>query len=158
MAEGVLEISWKASASINPSRFAKQDSSGDFLVTVCGAGERSIGITGDSTKYPQVATGFGSGMGTVHCEANDHVKLWAPGERCLLECNNAGSAAAPTISAGDWIISAANGIGVKWTTNGTGGNTADTPSNIGALALVIPTAGLSSVLVDVMVLYFSHTP
>lgn len=154
-----LASTWRARGNINPSRFVKIDTASDFGVLQCGAGERTIGIVPDGTKYPVVDAGFGSGASTVHAESGDPVRVYTSGEECLLEVNNAGTGAAPAISPGDFLISDANGRGIKWTTNnGSGGQTADTPSFIGAVALEAPSSGLSVAVIRVMVAYFSHTP
>jgi len=150
---------FQAKGNINPSRFVKIHTSSDFGVVQSGAGERTFGIVGDSTKYPQVASGFGSGANAYHAESGDPVRVYAQGEECLLEVNNAGTGAAPAISPGDFLISDENGRGIKWTTNnGSGGQTADTPSYVGAVALEAPTSSASVAVIRVMVAYFSHTP
>jgi hypothetical protein len=154
----LVNPAFRAYGNINPSSFVSIYGSADFTVQAAGAGVRTFGIAQDGSKYPQTADGWGSGAVTYAAEDGDQLAVFGLGEVCLLDVDNSGTAAAPAISPGDYLIAKSNGQGIKWTTTATGGNTADTPSLIGAIALEAPIASSASSLIRVQVVCFSHTP
>lgn len=156
----LVNPAFRAGGDISPSRFVAISSAADFTVVAAGASTtvRPFGISQDGSKFPQTNDGWGSGASTVAAETGDQLTVFGLGEVCLLDVDNSGTLAAPAISPGDYLISKADGQGVKWTTNGTGGSTADAPSLIGAIALEAPIAGVGSSLIRVQVVCFYHTP
>ena len=118
---------------------------------------KPIGIAQDGSKFPQTADGWGSGASTVAAEDGDQLTIFGLGEVCLLEVDNSGAPAAPAIAAGDWLVSDANGKGVKFNTNGTGGLGDNIPVHVGAIALEAPGSSTNSNLIRVQVVNFTFT-
>lgn len=120
--------------NIYPNRFVMMDSSEDQQGIQATANAVTVGISGDSTKYPPL-TGLVSN--TYHAEDGDPITLRGAEEsQTLLELGG-------TVAAGDYLKSDSNGKGVAIATSGT------TPQNVGARALK---AGVSGDLLEVEVM------
>jgi hypothetical protein len=89
----------QASGTIRSARFCKV--SGDFTVAECDAGEKVIGVSQVGSKtapIPSVTT-------PVAAESGDSLQLHGPGALCNLTLGG-------TVTAGDWLMSDADGKGV----------------------------------------------
>ena len=123
----------KAGGDINTARFVNLSTSDDNTVLEADANETVFGISSESAQDAPIPS-----ASTLAAAAGDYLRVYQPGEVCLLKIGSGG------VTAGDKIKSDADGQGVAAATTGT------TEQHYGAIALETAAEGaLARVKVEV---------
>lgn len=101
-----------ANGNIYPCRFVKIDSTAGknfSVIQSAAASDKSIGVSQVGTRLAQIE---GLTATAYAASAGDNLRVFGPGEQCLVEC-------AGTITQGDWVTADADGKAVAITVSGT---------------------------------------